>query len=125
MLKYTLKFLLIFACFSLNNICFSQITDEKANKFADFVYLIEGRAKTKYPYGVKSIETNGNKEKARRITLNSINNSYKRWEKSGKTNDFVTFFANRWCPPESDKQGNLNWIKNMNYYLKKENVKID
>lgn len=121
-MKY--KFLVILSCFSFVLPVFCQITPEKANKMADFIYIIEGKDKTKYPYGVKSIKTDGNKEKARRITLNSINNSYKRWEKTNKQGNFIDFFADRWCPPSADKQGNLNWIKNMNYYLKKENIEI-
>jgi len=119
------KSLLFFVCFSFILPALGAISSVKANRFADFVYLIEGGAKTPYPYGVKSIKTGGNISKARAITLNSINNSYKRWEKAGKPNNFVYFFASRWCPPSADKQGNLNWNKNMNFYLKKEGIVID
>jgi hypothetical protein len=66
---------------------------------------------------VKSINTHGNKEFARRICLNTIKNNYLRWENSNKTNDFITFLGNRYCPPSDDKQGNINWIRNLKVML--------
>ncbi len=118
------KLLLILALLSLISPAYSQISAQNANKLADFIYLVEGGSKTKYPYGIKSIDTGGNIKFARQICLNSIKNNYIRWEKAGKPGDFIQFMGNRWCPVESDKIGNKNWIKNMNWYLKQNRIEI-
>lgn len=93
-----------------------------AEKMADAIYAAEGGAKTRWPYGVKSIQPPaGTKDKtawARRITINSANNNWRRWEAAGKRESFVAFMARRWCPPSADPQGHANWIKNVNAILK-------
>lgn len=87
-----------------------------AEKMADAIYLAEGGAKAKAPYGVLSIKTDS-AEQARRITINSIRNNWKRWEKAGRPGEFVDFMADRWCPKSADPIGNRNWKKNVKYYL--------
>lgn len=114
----------IFTVFLLNNAVSGEITpinENYANKIADAIYIIEGGEKTKYPYGIKSIDTGGNKEKARRICLNTIRNQYIRWQQYGKTNDYLDSLADRYCPPSVDKQGNINWKKNIRAVLNKLN----
>lgn len=119
-----IKFLLISAIFLANNGVSGQLTDISANKIADCIYKLEGGAKTKYPYGIKSINTFGNQEVARRICLNTIKNNYVRWVKTSKTNDFLNFLADKYCPPSCDKQGNLNWKKNINKMIDAESKKM-
>lgn len=119
-----LLILSIFPCFSKNNKDFEQISDIYANKIANIIYIIEGGDKTKYPYGIKSIDTGGNKEKARRICLNTIKNNYIRWQKAGLVNnnkkiDYLDFLADRYCPPSDDPIGNKNWKKNIKKLLNK------
>ena len=118
------KFYLIFASFSL---CFSGIsgTNDNFNQFTlinsnylnrvvSAIYVIEGGANTKWPYGIKSIKTN-NPEK---ICRNTVSHNYLRWQKSGKTNDFLTFLGNRYCPASDDPVGNKNWINNIHKLVK-------
>ena len=45
---------------------------------ADAIFWSEGGHKTKYPYGIKSVRTNGYAD-ARQVCLNTTRNSYNRW----------------------------------------------
>ena len=67
----------------------------------------------KYPYGIKSINTYGNKEYARKICLNSIKNARKRWIKAGMPEDFISYIGRRYSPPNI----NPNWVRLVNYFL--------
>ena len=87
--------------------------DINAERIADAIYVIEGGKKTKYPYGIKSINTKGNVIVARKICINTINNTHKRWIAANKPNDFLDFLADRYCPSTCDKQGNKNWKANI------------
>jgi hypothetical protein len=115
--------LIIFCFFTLNNTLFAQfkpISADFRDKIVNSIYLAEGGSKTKYPYGIKSIQTNGNKEFARRICSNTVENNWIRWQKAGKTNDFIEFLGARFCPL-SDKGDieklNKNWVRNVKYLL--------
>jgi len=92
---------------------------------ADAIYLAEGGAKTRHPYGVLSVPVSGEAE-ARKVCLNSIRNSRKRWEDAGRPGDWLEYFARRWCPvgAKNDPQGlNKNWVKNVRYFLAKRRTK--
>lgn len=82
-------------------------------KLADAIYVIEGGKKTKYPYGIKSINTKGNAAKARQICINTIRNTHKRWIAANKPNKFLDYLADRYCPPSVDKVGNQRWKVNI------------
>ena len=86
---------------------------------ADAIFKAENSVR--YPYGVKSIDTRGDPALARRICLNSIRNSRRRWEAAGRPGDWLAFFAARWCPvgAQDDPTGlNRNWMANMRRILK-------
>lgn len=108
---------LIFILFLTQISCFSSeiLTENQINRIADAIYRAEN-SKT-YPYGIKSIKTNGNKEFARKICLNTIRNNHKRWLNSDKSKDFITFLGDRYCPAKDDPQGNINWKKNVKKFL--------
>ena len=74
----------------------------------------------KYPYGIKSIDTKGDKEYAYKICLNSVRNGRKRWIKAGKPYDLITFIGMRYCPPKAHPL-NSNWVKNVKAILKRNN----
>lgn len=84
-----------------------------AERLVNAIYKIEGGDRTKYPYGIKSIDTKGDKEAARRICLNTINRNYSRWIKAGKPGSYLDFLGNRFCPAVDDPEGNRNWRKNI------------
>lgn len=115
-----IKFFLIFGLFLINNSIFAQITPisiDYRDKIVSGIYKIEGGAKTKYPFGIKSIDTGGDYAKAKRICENTVQNNYIRWQKAGKTNEFLFFLADRYCPQTVDKQGNTNWKKNIKIFV--------
>jgi hypothetical protein len=98
-------------------------------KMADAIYKAEGGTKACVPYGVLSIKPPASAKTpaelsawARRITLNSVNNNWRRWEAAGKPGTFVAFFADRWCPPSADPQGNRNWKRNVAFLLGKDSL---
>lgn len=118
--------LIIVSIFTLNNAVFGQfkpISADFRDKIVNSIYLAEGGSQTKYPFGIKSIQTNGNKEFARRICSNTVENNWIRWQKAGKTNDFIEFLGARFCPlsDKNDAKGlNKNWIKNVKANLNKK-----
>jgi len=76
---------------------------------ADAIYKTENSVK--YPYGVKSINTHGNKEKARAICINSIRNARKRC--AGR--DLIVCMGEKYSPPKD----NSNWVRLVKYFLTK------
>ena len=86
-------------------------------RIADAIYVIEGGKKTKYPYGVKSVNTRGNRSKARIVCINTIVNTHKRWIADNKPIHFLDYLANRYCPPSVDRVGNARWKKNIKKYV--------
>ena len=81
-------------------------------KLADAICRAEGGAKARCPYGVLSVRVKDAAD-ARRITINSIQNNWKRWERAGKPGEFISFMADRWCPVSADPIGNRNWKRNV------------
>ena len=82
-------------------------------EIADAIYRAENSVK--FPYGIKSIDTKGNKKYARKICLNSIRNARKRWIKAGQPEDFITYMGRRFSPPNI----NPNWVRLVRYFLTK------
>jgi len=79
---------------------------------ADAIYRVEGGAKTRFPYGIKSVKVSGEAE-ARRVCENTIRNNLARWRKAGAQGEYLDFLADRYCPPSVDPTGNFNWKKNI------------
>ena len=84
------------------------------NQIANAIYRAENSVK--YPYGIKSINTHGNKDYARKICLNTIRNNRVRFAKQTKYKDFIEFLGSRYCPVSAHKL-NRNWVKNVKYWL--------
>lgn len=80
--------------------------------YADAIYKIEGGSEARRPYGILSVlcET---KDECRRVCINTVRNSHRRWHDAGRPGDFRSFLANRYCPPASDPMGNVNWRRNI------------
>jgi len=95
-----------------------NLSGGEISEISSAIYRIEGGSKTIYPYGVRSINTGGDKSKAKQICEKTIVNNFRRWQNSNKSIDFLTFLANRYCPPSADKKGNSNWIKNIHSLVK-------
>ena len=98
------------------NLSASPIDDQYANRIADAIWRLEGGAKTRYPYGIKSVNVSSEAE-ARQVCLNTIRNHYQRWRKWGRTNDYLVSLADRYCPSACDRRGNENWKRNIKALL--------
>ena len=85
---------------------------------ADSIRLAENSIK--YPYGIKSINTHGDANVARRICINTIKNNIKRYNKTDMAVDYITFLGSRYCPAGLCEM-NKNWVKNVKkiYYNRK------
>ena len=90
------------------------------DQIANAIYKAENSVK--YPYGIKSIPTYGNKEYARKICLNTIRNNRVRFAKQNKYSDFIEFLGSRYCPTtiKSEYQLNKNWVRNVKKFLERE-----
>lgn len=81
-----------------------------SEKVADAIYRLEGGARTRYPYGIRSMETYRNEKLARHICIRSIENSQIRWIHAGRPGDWLDFFAARYCPADKDYSKKLRRI---------------
>lgn len=78
---------------------------------------------TRYPYGIKSIETHGDIAYARQICLNTVRNNWKRYlavDKTPTEDEYLVFLAKRYCPigaPDDPTNLNRHWIKNVRYFM--------
>lgn len=104
---------------SITNATWMPNTPAKVNQLANAIYKAENSKK--YPYGIKSINTNSNEVYARKICKNTIVNNIKRFEDSGES-EYLTFLANRYCPVNSidDNGTNRFWKNNVVYFLNKD-----
>lgn len=82
----------------------------------DAIYVIEGGARAKQPYGILSVPCEGIDE-CRQICLNTVENHFIRWqalENSG--GDFLLSLARRYAPigAKNDPKGlNKHWYRNL------------
>jgi len=87
-------------------------------KLADAIYLAEGGAKTKYPYGIL---TKYKHTTPRQACINTIKHALKDFPYQTKYIDFIEFLGSRYAPigADNDPKGlNKNWVKNVNFYYK-------
>ena len=97
-------------------LAFSVVRGEDWSKYSnEQIVNAIGKAENsiRFPYGIKSIETNGNPEYARKICFNSVRNGRKRWEEAGKPDDLIVSIGKRYSPPEQ----NPNWVRLVKYFL--------
>lgn len=87
-----------------------------SSNIANAIYITEGGANTRYPYGIKSVQTSN----PRKICENTINNNYRRWIKAGSMGCYLDYLADRYCPVVSDPVGNERWKKNVHKLLKRK-----
>ena len=95
------------------------------------IYMAEGGSHAQYPYGIRSMHVS-TLDEARKICFNTIHNNRKRYQKYGYRNypQFIQFLGSRFCPTKgrnlsaSEKHLNKNWVKNVNYFLRKQNATV-
>lgn len=86
-------------------------------RLVNSIYLAEGGKNTKFPYGIKSVKCDGEKD-CRQVCLNTVQNNYKRWLASDQKKTYLEFLRDRYAPL-SDSQLNNNWLKNVKYLMEK------
>lgn len=99
-------------------LCFQPLETKTVNQIADGIKKVEGSLRV--PYGIETIPLKGKTKKAkevyaRKICINSINNNWERYNKAGKSGDFLVFMNRRYCPK------NMNWSVNLRSILMKWN----
>ena len=88
---------------------------------ADAIYLAEGGAKAKKPYGILSVPCHSEAE-CRNICMNTIEANFTRWQIAGSQGDFLEFLARKYAPigASNDSQNlNVNWLRNVRILLAK------
>ncbi len=97
----------------------SEISAPEVNRIVDAIYIIEGGAKAKKPFGILSVPCNSYAA-CRKICANTVRNNYKRWERAGRPGDYLEFLAARYCPvgAENDNGTNKFWLTNLRRILK-------
>jgi len=90
---------------------------------ANAIFKAEGRYKAKFLYGIVSVHYKDETD-ARRICLNTIRNHKKRHASHNCGLDFISCLGSRYCPINCDNDLGTNkfWIKNVKYFLRKEQL---
>lgn len=99
----------------------AKAQDYTNEQIVNAIYLTEGGAKAKVPYGILSVKVSSTEE-ARRVCYNTVRNNRKRFLKQAKYDDFLEFLASRYAPigASNDPRGlNRNWLKNLKYFLER------
>jgi hypothetical protein len=85
------------------------------NRVVDAIYIAEGGAKAKKPFGILSVPCS-DYEDCRKVAYNTVRNNYHRWIAGGRKGEYLAFLANRYCPVGADNDpGGLNkhWLGNV------------
>ena len=113
------------ACLSLISSCQGSPAPAWAGEFnladerlANVVWRVEGGSKTRWPYGIQSVEVNGVVE-ARQVCLRSMRNHRVRHASHECGLDFLACWSRRWCPPNHEV-----WLRNVRAILAKHNHHI-
>ncbi len=108
--------LLLLFLSSIVDFCYAYTDSQIANA----IYLAEGGARARVPYGILSVKVR-DKQEAREICLRTIRNNRKRVKRQTRYTEFLEFLASRFCPVncENDNGSNRYWLKNVKYFLRK------
>jgi len=109
-----IAFVLLIAVLAKAETIWDSYTDEQIVKA---IYLAEGGSRATFSYGIRSIKYTTITE-ARQICFNSVRNGRERWVKADRPDDLIVFIGRRYCPPTAHRL-NVNWSKNVKFYLSK------
>jgi len=90
----------------------SELSQRDVDRYVHAIYVAEGGAKAKVPYGILSVKVR-DAAHARRVCGATVRNNWVRWEKAGKPGSFIAFLGARYCPPAADPVGHRNWVRNV------------
>lgn len=100
----------------------AAIDEGYAARVVEAIRCAEGGNRAKRPYGVLSVPTRS-EEHARSICLNTVRNTWERWQTAGCPGDFIDYLGKRYAPVgpnvKNDPRGlNKNWPRNVRSRLK-------
>lgn len=108
--------ILIKLCLVVGVNCCASISSNQVETIANAIGRVENSQR--YPFGIKSIDTHGDKDYARKICINTIKNNIIRFKNQTNYNDYFIFLGSRYCPVVGDKTGlNKNWVFNLKNQL--------
>lgn len=84
----------------------------EVDAIVEAIWVVEGGAGTRFPYGVKSVPVRDAAE-AREVCARTVRRNYVRWGEAGRPGRFLDFLGDRYCPGAADPVGNVNWKRNM------------
>ena len=88
-----------------------------SNQWADAIYIAEGGAKTRHPYGILAKYKHTT---PRQACINTVKHKYRDWVKAGQQGAFLAYLGAKYCPvgASNDPDGlNKNWISNVKHWL--------
>lgn len=116
--------MLVFGC----NVASAEesIDGYTVSQYVEAIYQAEGGAKAQYPYGIRSVHC-GTIQECKKIARNTVKNNIRRYENYGRNQfaSYLEFLQSRYCPTKGvltarEKEVNQYWIKNVRYFLSKE-----
>jgi len=119
-MRFIFAFLLIFAVVFTPEIQAATTEEINIPALVESIYIAEGGAKAKKPFGILSVPCNGYDE-CKKICSNTVRNNLIRWDKAGRPGEFIEFLADRYCPPSVDLRGNINWKRNVKSIYARKN----
>lgn len=94
-----------------------KINQAYVERLADAIYLAEGGAKTKHPYGIL---TKYKTTTPRQACINTIYSKYGDWWAAGRPGTYLEYLASKYAPIGATNDPtnlNQNWLKNVRYFL--------
>jgi hypothetical protein len=112
---------IVIACFFTS---LARAEDYSDTQIVNAIWVIEGGAKARYAYGIRSVNYSTISE-ARQICFNTIRNNRKRFIRQDRYDDFLSFLASRYCPvtgnlSKAEKRLNKFWLGNLRKQLAKQ-----
>lgn len=98
---------------------FTAHMDGYYEQVVDAIYVAEGGARAKKPFGILSVPCDGYAD-CRAVCKNTVRNNYVRWIKAGRPGGFIAFLGGRYAPvgAKNDPTGlNAHWTRNVNAIL--------
>lgn len=89
------------------------------NQVVSAIYLAEGGAKTRHPFGILSVSCNGY-EDCRQVCFNTVRNNWFRYANKGYNGDFIAYLGEVYCPAgaNNDPNGlNRHWVGNVSRFM--------
>jgi hypothetical protein len=92
-----------------------SLTSYNVERLVSAIYLAEGGARAKKPFGILSVPCS-DYSSCKKICTNTVRNNLKRWENAGKPGDYLEFLSKKYAPIGMGKNSNDPRNLNKNWY---------